>query len=136
VDLGISRLPDTGQVIIEASGKNEAYVAHFLNCLLDETIALRKEVVERALGGSLNKMLEDALAAQKNVQVSAVQHEEAVKSGAAKEVVNKLEEELERAKATHHLWMQRLGKAEGSTLVTGEAKILERPTFVEGKRGR
>lgn len=136
VDFGISRLPDTGQVIIEASGKNEAYVAHFLNCLLDETIALRKEAVEKSLGGSLNKMLEDALAAQKGMKVAAVQYEQAVKSGASKEKINRLEEELERAKATHHLWMQRLGKAEGSTLVTGEAKILERPAFVEGKSGR
>lgn len=131
VSLGIARLPETGQVIIEASGVNDAYVRHLLNCLLDEMMVFRKEAAEKRAEGDLGKIIQQVLTLQKKVSTLVMQHEHMVKSGAPKEEIDKVKVELDRVTESHRQWREKLQQADKTFATRGTITIPERPAPVE-----
>ncbi|RBP39140.1 beta-lactamase regulating signal transducer with metallopeptidase domain [Roseimicrobium gellanilyticum] len=127
VDLGIARLPESGQVIVEASGTSEAYVRYFLDGLLDELMAVRKEAMEKIAYGALGKILQEVLASQKEVKTLTEHRDHMAKGGAPKEEIDKINAELERETENLRVWTQKLQQAEEAHGVTSSIDILERP---------
>ena len=129
--LTATRLSAPGQVKVEAAGGSELYVRHFLNCLLDEMIALRKETVEKSVEGSIGKVIEKVINLDRAVQDTTTQHKYAKDRGDPKEVTDKLKAHLDRLLEEQKRWKAQLEGVSAASLSAAkgyEIGILERPS--------
>jgi len=68
VDVRVTQARGSSILNVAAVGEEKQYTRIFLEAILDEYIAFRKEMIEKSLGSTMNKVIEEVLSREKKVK--------------------------------------------------------------------
>ena len=124
-----SRVPNTGQINITASSTSDTYARVFLDSLLDEMAAVRKEMFQSSAWGTVERVNQEILRREKRVK----DLDEKLKTGssqkAPQEKLDKLKAQLGREREDYRVWLAKAEQLDTSAYPPPppDFKILERP---------
>jgi beta-lactamase regulating signal transducer with metallopeptidase domain len=136
VTVTASRVPDTSQVSIVAWGTSEPYVQYYLDGLLEEMAALRKDAFRKTIHGTMEKVNEEIVFRERRMMDAREKYRLASSQKAPQEKMDKLKAELQRAHEDYQAWLktaERLRQPIAASQPFIELKILERPIVSQRK---